>query len=222
MGINHHARTCTFSNCPKCNRRHNSKLHLAEGDKAVTVDIDDTSGAVEHSLCATQDLAQSMHVSGYSVILATAVVFINDISGIPQPCRALLDSGSQFNFITDACAQSLKLSRTKYNLPIVGINSMRSNAQKLHPVLMSSRFNNFSTNINLYLLPTISNKLPAQSLKVDHLKIPEIVKGQLTDPNYGVPGEIHLLLGTEVFYTLFVGEKLDITSNLTFHKTVLG
>lgn len=64
---------------------------------------------------------------------------------------------------------------------------MRSMAQKLKPIFMYSRFENFSTLIDLYyVLPSISNKLPTWPLKPDHFKIPEIVKGQLADPSYGV------------------------------------
>ncbi|KAF0763176.1 DUF1758 domain-containing protein [Aphis craccivora] len=139
-------------------------------------DKDYASGTAEHPLCNGEGLAQAMHVSGDSVMLATAIILINDIEGVPKRCRALLDSGSQINFITDACAQSLKLSRTYCHLPVVGINSKRSMAQKLKPVLMSSRFENFN-----------------------------IVKSQLADPSCGDPGDIQLLLGEEVFYTLFSG-----------------
>lgn len=92
MCTNHQARNCTFSNCPRCGQYHNSKLHLDEGDKSVTPNKDDTPIIVEHSLCAAQDQIQSMNMSGDSVILATVVVFISNSSGIPQPCRALLDS----------------------------------------------------------------------------------------------------------------------------------
>ncbi|XP_025406355.1 uncharacterized protein LOC112680475, partial [Sipha flava] len=219
---NHQAWDCKFSNCPKCGQRHNSKLHLEEIPQKSTPDKNDAPGISEQSMCTTEFPTQSMHASGNSVILATAVVYVNDIAGVPQPCRALLDSGSQVNFITDACAQSLNLPRTKCHLPIVGINSMKSNVQKLKPVVVSSRHNNFSTEIILHVIPYICNELPSHHLKKDHVKIPEIVKDQLADPGYGVPGEINLLLGAEVFYTLFIGDKIDIESNLTFHKTLLG
>jgi len=193
----------------KCGKRPNIKLHLEESDGSITYDQYNAAGTTEQPLCDSEGLAQAMHVSGDSVMLATAIVLINDISGVPKRCRALLDSGSQINFVTDACAQSLKLSRTNRHLPIVGINSRRSMAQKLNPVLMSSWswFENFSTLIDLHVLPSISNTLPARLFKLDHFKIPEIVKGQLADPSCGDPGEIQLLLGAEVFYTLFNGEK---------------
>ncbi|KAF0700789.1 DUF1758 domain-containing protein, partial [Aphis craccivora] len=219
---NHQARICKFSNCSKCGKGHNIKLHLEESDGSTMSDKDYASGTAEHPLCNGEGLAQAMHVSGDSVMLATAIVLINNIEGVPKRCRALLDSGSQINFITDACAQSLKLSRTNCHLPVVGINSRRSMAQKLKPVLMSSRFENFSTLIDLHVLPSISNTLPAQPVKLDCFKIPEIVKSQLADPSCGDPGDIQLLIGAEVFYTLFSGERFEIENSLMFHNTVLG
>lgn len=95
-------------------------------------------------------------------------------------------------------------------------------AQKLKPVTMSSRFENFSTQIDLHVLPSISNTIPTRPLNLDNFKIPELVKGQLADPSCGDPGEIQLLLGAEVFYTLFSGEKFEIDNSLMFHNTVLG
>jgi ribosomal protein S27AE len=216
------ARACKFLNCSRCGKRHNIKLHLEESNESTMSDQDNAPGTTEQPLYDGEGLAQAIHASGDSVMLATAIVLINDISGVHKRCRALLDSGSQINFITDACVQSLKLSRTNCHLPIVGINSRRSMAQKLKPVIMSSWFENFSTLIDLHILPSISNTLPAQPLKLDHFKIPEIVKGQLADPSCGDPGDIQLLLGAEVFYTPFSGEKFEIYNNLMFYNTVLG
>lgn len=222
LNVNHQRRFCKYSNCSKCGKRHNIKLHLEENDGSTMSDQDDASGTTEQSLSKGEGLTQVMHASGDSVMLATAMVLINDITGVPKRCRTLLDSGSQINFITNACAQSLKLPRTNCYIPIVGINSRRSMVQKLKPVLMSSRFENFSTLIGLHVLLSISNTLPAQPLKLDNFKIPEIVKGQLADPSCEDPGNIQLLLGAEVFYTLFSGERFEIENNLMLHNTVLG
>lgn len=174
------------------------------------------------ALCFTKGIVQSMHASGDMVMLATAIVYINDAAGYPKPCRALLDSGSQVNFITDACAQYLGLSKTKCFLPIVGINSMKSHAQRLQPVVMHSRFGNFNVSLELHVLPSISNDMPSRLIHIDQSKIPDTVNEQLADPSYDTPGKVDILLGAEMFYTLFSGEKIAITNSLMFHKTTLG
>jgi len=151
------------------------------------------------------------------VMLATAIVYINDAAGCPQPCRALLDSGSQVNFITDACAQYFGLSKTKCFLPIVGINPMKSNAQRLQPVLMYSRFKSFNISLELHVLPTISNEMPSRLIRLDQSTIPDIVNERLADSSCDTPGKIGILLGAEMFYTLFSGEKIAINSVLHNH-----
>lgn len=156
------------------------------------------------------------------VMLATAIVYIKNETGNFQSCRALLDSGSQVNFITDACAQRLGLSKTKFYVPIVGINSMRSNAQRLQQVVMCSRFEHYSATLELHLLPSISNDMPSQLIHVDQSKIPESVNEQLADPTYDTPGRIDILIGAETFYTLFSGEEVEISKGLMFHNTKLG
>lgn len=149
-------------------------------------------------LMITKGIVQPMHVSGNMVILTTAIVYFNDAAGYPQPWRALLDSESQVNFITDACAQYLDLSKTKCFLPIFGINSMRSNAQRLQPVIMYSRFENFNVSLEHHVLPSISNVMPSRLIRLDQSKIRDIVNEQLPDPNYDTPGKIDLLLGAEM------------------------
>jgi hypothetical protein len=155
-------------------------------------------------------------------MLATAVVYINDAAGYPQRCRALLDSGSQVNFVTDACAQFLGLSKTKCFLPIVGINSMRSDAQRLQPVIMYSRFKNVNVSLDLHVLPSIANDMPSRLIRLDQSKISDTVNEQLVDPSYDTPDKIYIFLGAEMFYTLFSGERVAITKSVVFHKTTLG
>jgi len=138
-------------------------------------------------------------------------------SSYPQPCRAPLDSGSQVNFITDACAQFLGMSKTKCLLPILGINSLRSDAQRLQPVVMYSRFENFNVSLDLHVLPSNANDMPSRLIRLDQSTIPDIVNERLADSSCDTPGKIGILLGAEMFYTLFSGEKIAINSVLHNH-----
>uniref|UniRef100_A0A2S2N7B6 Integrase catalytic domain-containing protein n=1 Tax=Schizaphis graminum TaxID=13262 RepID=A0A2S2N7B6_SCHGA len=219
---NHQAQDCRFSSCPKCGRKHNSKLHMDQDHENQQTCSETEPIASTSALCVNKGIQQSMHASGDMVMLATAVVYIIDATGCPQPCRALLDSGSQINFVTDACAQFLGLSKTKCVIPIVGINSMKSDAHRLQPVVMYSRFENFNVSLDLHVLPSIANDMPSRLIHLDQSKIPDIVNEQLADPSYDTPGRIDILLGAEMFYTLFSGERVAITNSLVFHKTTLG
>jgi len=62
-----------------------------------------------------------MHDNAYK-ILATAVVYIADENGRERECVALLDGGSQSNFMTTSLCQRLNLTTVRVNIPIIGIN----------------------------------------------------------------------------------------------------
>jgi len=55
------------------------------------------------------------------VVLATAVVYVNDAAGNVRRCRAVLDSGSQLCFITNKLARRLGLQIVNNSVPITGI-----------------------------------------------------------------------------------------------------
>ncbi|XP_065094964.1 uncharacterized protein LOC135716044 [Ochlerotatus camptorhynchus] len=55
------------------------------------------------------------------VFLSTAMVRVQDADGIGHYARALLDSGSQSNFVSESLCQKLGLKRTFINLPVSGI-----------------------------------------------------------------------------------------------------
>lgn len=59
---------------------------------------------------------------GY-VFLATAMVNVQDRNGGQRKCRAILDSGSQINFISYGFAKLLQLSSKKTSLPVCGIGN---------------------------------------------------------------------------------------------------
>jgi hypothetical protein len=58
------------------------------------------------------------------VLLATALVHIKDVHGNWHACRALLDSASQFNFITSQFQTKLQTRKQGINISIQGINQV--------------------------------------------------------------------------------------------------
>jgi hypothetical protein len=60
------------------------------------------------------------------VLLATAQIMVKDCKGNSHTCRALLDRGSQSNFITESSVRRLGLEQTRDQVPITGINNATS------------------------------------------------------------------------------------------------
>jgi hypothetical protein len=60
------------------------------------------------------------------VLLATAIVEVKNKYNQYVPCRVLLDSASQLNFISEKCVQRLRLPRTLTPVSIQGINNVNT------------------------------------------------------------------------------------------------
>lgn len=119
--------TCKFSHCPKCNRKHNSKLH---GDQPVSDELI-AHNSIEQSKTQSQTIlyAWTTNISKQddekmNVMLCTSLVNVFDQYGKKQVCRTVLDSGSQLNFITTDCALRLGLSFQTSPTNITGVGSI--------------------------------------------------------------------------------------------------
>jgi len=60
------------------------------------------------------------------ILLATAIVEVQNKFGQYDPCKELLDRASQSHFITEKCVQRLRLSRTQTHASIQGISSVNT------------------------------------------------------------------------------------------------
>ncbi|XP_052567338.1 uncharacterized protein LOC120430428 [Culex pipiens pallens] len=80
------------------------------------------------------------------VLLATAVVIVEDDDGNRYPARALLDSGSESNFISERLAQLMKVTREKVDISVLGIGQSGTKVKhKIHatvraPILADPAF----------------------------------------------------------------------------------
>src|SRR5690606_28867678 len=96
LRVGHISRDCAASKCKRCNGAHNTLLHQ---DQSVT-SPPTTPPTESHSQQVNSHLTNSaVPVSG---LLPTAVVKIQG-----HECRALLDSGSEASFISEALVQHL-------------------------------------------------------------------------------------------------------------------
>lgn len=132
-------------------------------------------------------------------MLASAIIHLYSQTGQDRSCRALLDSGSKANFITDECAESLGLVRTSDHLKIVDINSIHTKATRLEPTVMCSRFSNFNLSLDFYVLPSSTANMPYQTIDLSKINIPPGIKEELADPTCSTSGSIQVLIGSEAF-----------------------
>lgn len=97
----HNTANCEAKNCHKCNEAHNTLLHT---DPAITSN--------STNLAATNASRQRKYV-----LLATIHMKVKGAHGDFIKCRAVLDSGSQLNFITEDLREQLGIRVTIPTIP---------------------------------------------------------------------------------------------------------
>ncbi|XP_011858081.1 PREDICTED: uncharacterized protein LOC105555666 [Vollenhovia emeryi] len=215
----HQAKNCPSSSCRKCQGAHNTLLHYESNAEQKTTSQGASTEVKEppSSPVVTQCLQQNPS----KVLLSTAVIHVRDSKGKSHACRALLDSGSQLNFVTEDFANKLHLNKHSINMPISGIAEGSFEARNSVDIHVQSRFNTFQARLNCIVLPRITQKLPREFIHRSHVKIPSNIR--LADPNFNVPSDIDLLIGAEVFWQLLcIGQVKGSGSHPTLQKTKLG
>ncbi|XP_026745937.1 uncharacterized protein LOC113507271 [Trichoplusia ni] len=208
-----------FGSCKQCSQKHNSLIHTdssascnslrfmptvahTKAHDALTRTATDgahanTSLLNTHSNISyhTKQAVQSNTLE--QVLLSTALVEVCNNNNTYIAARALLDSGSQRCFITDALCKKLRLSTIQSTLTITGIGNSVMRSEQSCDLVMRSRTSNFSTLLNCSVLPKITFRLPNSHIDFNSLQIPQHVK--LADPEYNIPSDIDILIGADVF-----------------------
>ncbi|XP_060861476.1 uncharacterized protein LOC132938548 [Metopolophium dirhodum] len=156
------------------------------------------------------------------VMLATVVVEVCDESGKMVQCRAVLDSGSQVNFVKNQCARRLGLFRVDAAVPVTGIGHSHAKSLQYCVAQVHSRVEDVQFNVKLHVLPSITSPLPTQAFNPDKFVIPAYIQNKLADPGYNKPGNVDMLLGAELFFDIMKTDKHVISEQASFQSTVFG
>lgn len=92
--------------------------------------------------------------------------------GKSHACRALLDSGSQLNFVTEEFVKKLHLDKQNVEMPISGIAQGGFEAKSSVNLTLQSRFSTYCTSLTCIVLPRITQKLPQGFIPLSCFKIP--------------------------------------------------
>lgn len=154
-------------------------------------------------------------------MLATAFAEVKSKSGQYVPCRALLDSASQSHFMTERCAQRLRLSRTQTHTSIQGISNVNTTARHSGSIHRRSRHTDWHTTLDCAVLPNITGTTLSIKLNTSSWRIQKDIR--LADEHFDQPGSIDLLIGADLFYEILRSGKRKRPGNYSvLQETVLG
>ncbi|XP_073841395.1 uncharacterized protein [Musca autumnalis] len=218
----HVAKSCTSSNCKICSTKHNTLLHLPNKSKTSSIASNQTPVTRNDSTPVNTAAISSASVEDQkNVILATAKVIVKAANGMPGEFRAVLDSGSQVNIVTERLIKKLSLKTRDASLSIDGFGKIQRRAYHRVNVQLLSNNSEFSTDLEAFVLPTIIPAQPNHDLDISNWQIPKNIK--LADPNFNTQGKIDILLGAEFYFSLTQPGTIKLNGNQPIlQNTALG
>ncbi|XP_055614880.1 uncharacterized protein LOC129761191 [Toxorhynchites rutilus septentrionalis] len=251
----HLNRDCTSRfRCHTCSKKHHSLLHPGIGASVSTstvgpltqapstarpqpsnsthvVSIDDSLQTMQSSVATIFASNVATEHREFHVFLSTVLVSVKDCNGRSHLARALLDSGSQANIISDRLCQILKLHRKEVNVPISGIGSSTFRVSHSVTTTVSSRISDYSIPMEFLVMKKVTEDQPSATIPIGDWNLP--TDFQLADPGFNKRGTIDLLLGLEHFYEFLllnggrvqiqlIGNGLPLLVNTVFGWVVAG
>ena len=208
----HRTVDCRAKTCEKCHRPHHVLLHF---EKDLSEDSTPSCSNSATTLVSFQTQTNSQ------VVLGTAIINILNSKGEYQSCRALLDSCSQCNSITESLAESLGLTKQRVDIKLKGVQNLHSNVKHITLARIKSRYTNVEIDLSCLIFKEISEPMPSFNINQKSFRIPYGI--ELADPEYGKPSGIDLLIGAEYFYLLLRSGQIRIKGqSAVFQETALG
>jgi len=147
-----------------------------------------------------------------------------------MPCRAILYSASQLNFITSRLASQLNLNHRRSQTMISGIGVSSMISDRAVDIVVQSRDASYRAAFTAVVTHSITDYYPHFNINATSWRIPQNIS--LPDPHFNQSQRIDLLLGAELFVVDRVLPTLQntklgcivhggLSSNMPTHKSVL-
>ncbi|KAF9420175.1 hypothetical protein HW555_003588 [Spodoptera exigua] len=192
INSSHQLKDCkSIFTCRTCKRKHHTLLHR---ERPQPQEPNPTVSA----------LISKSHLNT-TVLLATAIVQVRDASGRMQSFRALFDTGSQSNFITESAVKSLGFTPAKVDTKVSGLGEAMApiSGDVTCSVGTSTRV---YYKLNMHVIKKICGDQPIAQLNTSgwsHIK-----SLTLADPGFDIPGPIDLLLAADVFVESILNQRI--------------
>ncbi|XP_034944513.1 uncharacterized protein [Chelonus insularis] len=132
-------------------------------------------------------------------------------------CKALLDSGSQSQFITQRICSQLQISLSNANIPVLKVAGSTTHVKNKASVTIRSRYNSYSTNLSRLVITKLTDVLPTAPINTA-IDIPNNI--DLTDPLFYQLTKIDLLLGAGIFWDLIRVGQIKLKEHpAVLHRT---
>ncbi|XP_073831766.1 uncharacterized protein [Musca autumnalis] len=206
------------SRCRVCDSAHHTILHIfSTPEQPSTSNSNSNSPQPSTSSNPVSFVARSFR----RAIIPTAVILMKDNRGSFHTVRALLDSCSELNFISEETAKRLKLKFRPFSQEISGIAEVRTAIKFSVDTTIKSRSSSFVWSSTFAVTKNISSRQPGEFINTSQWKIPQNI--EFADPLFYKPQRIDVLLSAEVFFDLLIDGRISLGNGLPcLTNTVFG
>ncbi|XP_055618443.1 uncharacterized protein LOC129763416 [Toxorhynchites rutilus septentrionalis] len=177
----HQARECSSKfSCRRCKQRHHTlvcyKPEDTHGNQQPNTSIESTvqggsSNTEDHRIIQSHTnsvmVSSTINRKAKKVLLATAIVMVEDYFGNQFPGRALLDSGSECNIISAHLSQKLRVKRVKSNVQISGVGQVSASTSEKIQATVKSRLTDYRETMEFYVLSRVTEDLPTTTIDIN-------------------------------------------------------
>ena len=207
----HSVSKCTSRfRCRTCKLSHHTSLHFS---KATIESEHNTALEFEPRSSSSKPSISLVSFSQTKVIIPTAFVLVKDYSGNFQPFQALLDSGSEINMVTEETAKRLQLKLNPSYQEVAGVGNIISKLKHDVCATIKSRFTDFKWSSIFAVAKSIAPRHPDRFIQTEAWNIPRDI--QLADPGFKKPQRIDMLISSEIFFDLLLGETISLGNGMT-------
>ncbi|XP_033223480.1 uncharacterized protein LOC117177098 [Belonocnema kinseyi] len=156
-------------------------------------------------------------------LIISAFLYSLDKERRPIRCRALLDTCSSANFITEKLATALRLPKKRCSVPVGALNNLTTVAKAVVKITIRSLHSSYERTLSFLTIPQISELVPNDIILQEVMKIPPNI--QLAHPTFHLPSKVDMLLGSGPSLSMFCGDSIilsDRAGDLILQKIKLG
>ncbi|XP_052901539.1 uncharacterized protein LOC128309194 [Anopheles moucheti] len=145
------------------------------------------------------------------VLLETAIIFVMDDYGHVFKARALLDSGSMNNFMTQAFAKQLLGSRAPIDINVMGISNTITNVKSAVTSRIQTKDERVVASMQFLILNhNLTPQVPVAEIDISTWNLPTV---ELADTRFNVPEKIDIIIGGEAYWEFHSGKKITLGKN---------
>lgn len=218
LTIHKPAEECKFDKCPVCSKPHNRLLCFEDENRRNSTIQSESNNQTESS--PSKQINHLISDSEQTALLGTvSFKVINTISD-QATMRAMCDTGSQINLITDTAVRQLKLPKVSTRIRLSGVGGhLAGRSTGMVTLRFTSLYNSEIFTGNFYVVQTITQPIPLKKVDSDWIINQKL---NLADPDFDTPGNVDVLLGVSCYAGILLPGIRKFGSTLIAQQSKLG